>query len=644
MKPMLKRAKSPCLVCLAITILICATVVTVRNYGYLQIIELAGGELAAYDRFLKFSVHGSKPDENVIIISMTEADIHRYGKWPITDQTMAELIEGLSQYNPGVIAVDIYRDIPITPGSDNLTNVLRTLNNVVMVKKIGIDSENEVSGPYMIDDPDRVGFTDFPVDPDGVIRRGLLFADNGTTMSTSFSMLIAQMFLKSKDIMPQPGTPNPAHMRLGNTTFIPLRANDGGYVGGDMAGYQFLLNFRGGQFNRYSLYDILEKRIPPNALSGRAVIIGVEAVSVKDYFSTPVKSIPATSGVELHALAASQIIRAALGGEKPMSFIDERYKWTWIFIWGIVGGALGLRIRSFARFLALSAGAAVMLVSSAYAAFSSGLWIPVVPPALSLLFSASLVTAYKSYTEGADRAQIMQLFSRHVSKDVAEAIWNDRDSFLFNGRPRPLKLTATVLFTDLKGFTSVSETLQPQPLMDWLNEYMEAMASIIIRHGGVINKYIGDAVMAVFGVPIARQTQEDISKDAINAVTCAIEMGSKLSRLKAEWAARGMPVIDMRVGIYTGELVAGSLGSAERLEYTVIGDTVNIASRLESFDKHYCDPEFADPACRILIGATTFTYLSGRFRAKEAGTVALKGKEEKITIYLIGGFTQPQHG
>lgn len=636
--------KSPAIICLAITILICAAIVTIRNYGYLQIIELAGGELAAYDRFLRFSVHGAKPDDNVIIIPMTETDIHRYGKWPISDQTMAELIDALSEYNPGVIAVDIYRDIPVTPGSDNLTKIVSKLNNVVMIKKMGIDSENEVPGPYMTDAPDRVGFTDFPVDPDGVIRRGLLFADNGTTMSTSFSMLIAQMFLKDKGITPQPGTLNPVHMRLGNTTFVPLRANDGGYVGGDMAGYQFLLNFRCGQFNRYSLYDVLEKRIPRNALSGRAVIIGVEAVSVKDYFSTPVKPIPATSGVELHALAASQIIRAALWGEKPMSFIDERYKWAWIFIWGIVGGSLGMRIRSFTRFLALSAGAAVMLVSSAYAAFSSGLWIPVVPPALSLLFSASLVTAYKSYTEGADRAQIMRLFSRHVSKDVAEAIWEDRDSFLFNGRPRPLKLTATVLFTDLKGFTSVSETLPPQQLMDWLNEYMEAMASVIIRHGGVINKYIGDAVMAIFGVPIARQSQEDISKDAINAVTCAIEMGSVLSRLKAEWAERGMPVIDMRVGIYTGELVAGSLGSAERLEYTVIGDTVNIASRLESFDKYYYDPEFADPACRILIGATTFTYLAGRFRAKEAGTVALKGKEEKITIYLIGGFAQPQHG
>ncbi|MBF0556445.1 MAG: adenylate/guanylate cyclase domain-containing protein [Nitrospirae bacterium] len=571
-------------------------------------------------------------------ISMSETDIHRYGRWPMTDQTMAELIKDLSEYEPGVIAVDIYRDIPITPGSDNLTKVIEELNNVVMAKKIGNDSETEVPGPYMLSNPDRVGFIDFPLDPDGVIRRGLLFAGNGKTTSTSFSLLTSLVFLQAKGITPQPATLNPAYMRLGNTTFVPLQPNDGGYVGGDMVGYQFLMDFKGGPFARYSLYDVLEKRIPQNALHGKAIIVGVEAVSVKDYFVTLLKSTPATSGAELHAFAVSQLIRAALGADRPMSFIDDRYKWAWIFIWGIVGWALGLKIRSFRKFLALSAGAAVLLIASAYAAFSGGLWIPVVPPALSLLFSASLVTAYKSYTEGADRTQIMQLFCRHVSKDVAEAIWEDRDSFLENGRPRPQKLTATVLFTDLKGFTSVSETLQPQPLMDWLNEYMEAMVGVIIKHGGVINKYIGDAIMAVFGVPIARQTREGISKDAINAVTCAVEMGNTLTRLKAEWVRRKMPVIDMRVGIYTGELVAGSFGSPERLEYTVIGDTVNIASRLESFDKDYYDPEFADPACRILIGGTTFKCLDGRFRTKEAGNVALKGKEEKVTIYLIGGF------
>ncbi|MBF0567443.1 MAG: adenylate/guanylate cyclase domain-containing protein [Nitrospirae bacterium] len=609
----------------------------VRNYGYLQIIELAGGELAAYDGFLKFSLRGAKPDNNIVIISMSETDIHKYGRWPMTDQTMAELLRNLSEYSPCVIAVDIYRDIPVPAGSDNLTRVLHELNNVIMAKKIGNDSETDVPGPYMLSNPDRVGFTDFPLDPDGVIRRGLLFAGNGETTSASFSLLTSLIFLQDKGITPQPGALNPAHMRLGNTTFVPLSPNDGGYVGGDMAGYQFLMDFKGGPFTRYSLYDVLEKRIPGNALRSKAIIVGVEAVSVKDYFVTPLKSTLATSGVEMHAFAVSQLIRAALGGDKPMSFIGDRYKWAWIFIWGLVGWALGLRIRSFPKFLAMAAGAAVLLIASAYTTFSGGLWIPVVPPALSLLFSASLVTAYKSYTEGADRSQIMQLFSRHVSKDVAEAIWEDRDSFLENGRPRPQKLTATVLFTDLKGFTSVSETLQPQPLMDWLNEYMEAMAGVIIKHGGVINKYIGDAIMAVFGVPIARHTQEDIGKDAINAVTCAVEMGIVLTRLKADWVRRNMPVIDMRVGIYTGELVAGSFGSSERLEYTVIGDTVNIASRLESFDKDYCDPEFADPACRILIGGTTFKYLKGRFRTKEAGNVALKGKEEKVNIYLIGG-------
>ncbi|MBF0320472.1 MAG: adenylate/guanylate cyclase domain-containing protein [Nitrospirae bacterium] len=621
-------------------ILICAIVIIVRNYGYLQIIELAGGEFAAYDRFLRLSAHGAKPDDNIVIIAMSETDIHRYGKWPMTDQTMSELLQALSEYGAAVIAVDIYRDIPITPGSDNLTKVLQALNNVVMVKKLGCDTESKVAGPYMITNPDIIGFNDFPVDPDGVIRRGLLFAGDDNTTSVSFSLLISLMFLRDKGIEPLPGSPDNAHMRLGSTTFVPLGPSDGGYVGGDTAGYQFLLDFKGGPFTMYSVYDVLEKKkLPPSALRGKIAIIGVDAVSVKDYFSTPLQSMQNTSGVKLHAFAVSQIIRTALGQDKPMSFIDGRYEGAWIFLWGIIGGVLGLRIRSFARFIVLSAGAVALLIASGYAAFKSGIWIPVVPPALSWLFSASLVTAYKSYTEGAERAELMRLFSRHVSKDVAEAIWRQRDNFLDNGRPRPQKLTATVLFTDIKGFTSVSEGLQPKQLMEWLNEYMEAMAGIVIRHGGVINKYIGDAVMAVFGVPIKRETLEDIGRDAINAVACAVEMGDMLRHLKAGWVERNMPIIDMRVGIYTGELVAGSLGSSERLEYTVIGDTVNIASRLESFDKDYCDKDFADPACRILIGDTTVKYLGERFKTKEVGEAALKGKNEKITVYLVGGFT-----
>src|SRR5208283_2020857 len=130
-----------------------------------------------------------------------------------------------------------------------------------------------------------------------------------------------------------------------------------------------------------------------------------------------------------------------------------------------------------------------------------------------------------SFHEKKERGQLMQLFSKQVSPDIAQALWEQRDDFLAGQRPRPQKLTATVLFTDLEGFSATSEKLEPALLMDWLNEYMEAMATAIMSHQGVIEKYIGDAIMAVFGVPLARTSQDEIKRDARNAVRCALAMG-----------------------------------------------------------------------------------------------------------------------
>jgi adenylate cyclase len=267
----------------------------------------------------------------------------------------------------------------------------------------------------------------------------------------------------------------------------------------------------------------------------------------------------------------------------------------------------------------------------------------VVPAALSWLLAAAVVTTYMANQEKEQRALLMQLFSRHVSPEVAATVWQHREQFLERGRLRPQRLVASVLFTDLMGFTSVSEKMPPQELMEWLNEYMEAMVQRVIDHGGVINKYIGDAIMALFGVPLARTTETAIAQDAVHAVHCALAMSEELTRLNQRWQAQGLPTIGMRIGIFTGPVVAGSLGSAQRLEYTVVGDTVNTASRLESFDKDVLVPDAVSRYCRILVGETTARYLSEQFQVQRVGEVSLKGKDEQVTIYHVTGFAAPQH-
>jgi adenylate cyclase len=242
----------------------------------------------------------------------------------------------------------------------------------------------------------------------------------------------------------------------------------------------------------------------------------------------------------------------------------------------------------------------------------------------------------QSEEERNQKAQLMRIFCRHVSDEVAEEMWRERAQFLSGNRPRPQLLTATVMFADIRGFTSISERLAPEVLFDWLNEYMEAMSKIVSAHRGMINKYIGDAVMVVFGTPIPRTTQEEIAEDAMRATDCALAMREALKTLNTDFAKRGLPEVEIRVGIFTGSLTAGTLGSSQRLEYTVIGDTVNMASRLEQI-KELESAGMEDVPCRVLIGESTCRLLGTAYRTRALQPVLLRGKAEPIPIFVLEG-------
>ena len=233
------------------------------------------------------------------------------------------------------------------------------------------------------------------------------------------------------------------------------------------------------------------------------------------------------------------------------------------------------------------------------------------------------------------RAILMKLYSRHVSKEIAESVWANRDSFLDGQRPLARKLVVTVLFTDLKGFSAISEKMEPPQLYGWLNGYLGAMAQVVQDHGGVLKQFTGDGILALFGVPVPHTTAAEQEKDATSAVGCALAMGSRLVGLSREWREAGLPAVSMRAGIYTGEVAAGSVGSDDRFEYAVIGDVVNTASRLESYDKSLATPDSLPNRCRILIGEPTHRLLNGKFISKEIGLLEVKGKSNKVSVFLI---------
>jgi adenylate cyclase len=288
------------------------------------------------------------------------------------------------------------------------------------------------------------------------------------------------------------------------------------------------------------------------------------------------------------------------------------------------------------RLLVLAISECLLLLFSDYVLLTLSWWIPLVAPLLGWMSALGLSVMYFSSREHTERRQIMQMFASHVTPEVAARIWDAREQFFSECGVRPDTLTATVLFTDLTDFTTVTENMEPLMLMNWLNQYMDAMSHIVINHGGIVNKYIGDSIMAVFGIPVKRETESAIANDAQQAVLCAISFNDCLRKLNQQWQAQGLPTITMRTGIYTGSLVSGSFGGSLRMEYTVIGDTVNTASRLESFDKTIVPPNTEQP-CRILIGDTTYAYVRHLCQIQMLGEFHLKGKHRPLTIYQVLG-------
>ncbi|MBD2181469.1 CHASE2 domain-containing protein [Aerosakkonema funiforme] len=622
---------------------VAALLIALRLAGFLQSLEWA-----ALDRFFLLRPLSS-PDSRILIVGISESDIRKVGKWPIPDGDIAQLIEKIKQQKPSAIGLDVYRDLPVEPGHQKLVQVFQTTPNLIGVKKVsGARNGFAVNPSSILANKGQVGASDLVIDADGKVRRGFLYiGNNNGEVVPSLPLKLAFIYLQSKGIIPKNAAVNPEYLQLGKAVFIRFQPNDGGYVRTSASGYQVLMNFRGPRetFQIVTMMDVLENRIPANLMRDRIVLIGSNAASLQDYFQTPyddtiISSFPKrTSGVEIHANSISQMIAAALDGRPLIQVWSEPLEWLWIFGWSVIGVSLALwgryfstkyRVYSAYWIIFTIAIAGGILIIGSYLAFSIGWWIPVVPSLLALSVSQMAMAIHIANLEREERQALMKLFERNVTPKIAEAIWRDRSKFLEEGELQAQEMMATVLFTDLKGFSSIAENMEPKILMSWLNDYMKVMTQVVLDRDGVIDKFIGDAIMAVFGVPIPSTTPEKIALDAQKAVSCAVAMAEVLKSLNRRWQSQGLPTVCMRVGIATGVVVAGSLGSDRRQDYTVIGDTVNIASRLESYDK-----TLDGGSCRILISEDTYVYNQDKFLTKLVGSVLLKGREHPVKVYQV---------
>ncbi|MGH9142083.1 MAG: adenylate/guanylate cyclase domain-containing protein, partial [Vicinamibacterales bacterium] len=253
-------------------------------------------------------------------------------------------------------------------------------------------------------------------------------------------------------------------------------------------------------------------------------------------------------------------------------------------------------------------------------AFAAGYWLNLTQPTLAAALALFGGVGYQYFVEGREKRKMKRLFGQYVSKDVYEQLVANPSLARLGGQRREM----TVLFSDIRGFTTVTERGQPEEIVGMLNEYFTRMVDLVFQHHGTVDKFVGDMVMALFGAPL------DDPQHADHAVQAALDMITELAKLNARWKAEGRYAeLDIGVGINTGPMIAGNIGSSAIMSYTVIGDAVNLGSRLESLNKQY--------GTRIIISESTRQRLSCEYRLRPLGDVLVKGKTEPVAIFEVLG-------
>ena len=619
--------RSPLSAGLLATAALLAALLTARANGVLQPLELD-----TYDALLAARAINRPPDQRLLQVSITEAEINRFG-WPIPDGVLASAIDHLHAAHAGAIGVDIFRPSPIEPGADMLAHTLATTPELIWVNRFGQGPLPGIQAPAAMEGADRTGFADMVLDPGGIARRGLLYLDNGGEPAESLPLRLAMIVLESKGVVPEDD--GNGLLRLGPTSLPVFAKNTGGYARVDTRGYQILREFRSGTtLTTVTLGELLDAKATVD-IAGRVALIGVVADSVKDNVISPFggRSSSELPGVTLQGLFTSQLLGHALDHILPTRPLPEPYETALIALCVLSAGILAVMQPNGANVATLALGGGSIIVGAAVLAFIRAVWLPVLPMAGGWVAAAALSGSVAAFAEKRQHALLMRLFSAAVSAPVARELWRRRHEFSAGGRPVPVRLTVTMLFADINDFTSVSETLEPDTLVRWLDLCMKEMARVVGEHRGIVSSFVGDGLMAVFGAPIARHSASEIAADASSATRCALGIGAVLQSLNEAYARDGLPAMRAAVGVYSGVVVACSLGIAERQQYTVIGDPANTASRLVQIAKDRM--RNSGNACLTVIGEPTRDLVHHEFALDALGPQEVKGKSQRLQCYLV---------
>jgi len=565
-------------------------------------------ELKFYD--YKFLFKGSvNPQNKIVIVGIDDKSIQQLGRWPWPRDILARGIRNLKKSGAKVIGIDIIfpepsrgkerkndyilakalKDAGCVVGSSYFEEVLE---RVVSTDKQGqpivkeeYNLRNILPIPIIEKAYKNIGFTNAFPDKDGVLRRAILKKEIDNKIIYSFNANIASNFL-NKDIKQIVNNKNiiMANFKMSKT------------------GEAF--------FPKYSFKMIYDGQFPKDWIKDKIVLIGSLATGVFDHYPTPTEKM--FPGVEFHAVLVDNLIHNDYFHE-----IHPVIIFLIIILFGLFTGYFFVKFRPLKATILFFSILVIYFLFTQLAFTKFYLNIDFLKPSITIVGCYLGVMTYKFMTETKEKLWIKKTFSYYLSPEVINELMNNPDKLKLGGERKVL----TVMFSDIRGFTSISEQLSPEQISNLLNEYLTVMTKIIFEYNGTVDKFIGDAIMAFWGAPIP---QEDHAK---KAVLCSIKMIEELLHLQQNWGKRNLPIIDIGIGINTGDMVVGNMGSIERMDYTVIGDNVNLASRLESLTRQY--------ETKIIISEFTYEIVKDIVKTESLGEVKVKGKEKKVKIYSV---------
>ncbi len=515
----------------------------------------------------------SSPTEKIVIFAIDSDSIHKVGSWPWPREVFAKAISNLNGAKVIGLDINLSETSRLGPSDDDKLATAFKASGVPVVMPVQLAARDKVTDePLTIFSPYiHKGFTNIDQSVDGLVRKSSTYQNE----YPSFSLLLSQI-----------GPINPPE--------------------------NFYINYLGpkGTFLTIPIIDLLENKIPESFIKDATVLIGATANDLHDIFNTPFGPIP---GVEIHANAIETI--------RTQNFRTSPQLPVVVFIFALTNLFAILLINKVKRFLVLIpslllVGVGINVLGALL--FSYGIIFPNLYATLGLLFICILSITYQFIFESKEKKFIQNMFQYYLMPEVIEELKRNPEKISLGGERKNL----TILFSDIVGFTSISEKLSPEELTHLMNEYLTAMTDIIMRHGGLVDKYIGDAVMAFWGAPLDNPNQTD---DACNAI---VEMLEKLKELNLDWAQRGLPHIGIRVGLNSGEVIVGNMGSTKRFNYTIIGDEVNFASRLEGINNYY------GTKCAVSENIVN-NVKSKDFVFRELDIIRVKGKNEPKKIFEL---------